>query len=148
MNEHINEQTATNVQPTEVENGLGKENVEVSLGKFKDVNALMNAYNSLLSEFTKRCQKVKELEDAIAMDKEKSSPIEGGSEKGKSENSKEISITEQDKDEILKGYLKNLLSAKQQAIIMDSAGLGIKTPVEKPKTLEQAAEYAKALFNK
>ncbi len=32
------------------------------LGKFKDVKSLLNAYNALQSEFTRRCQKVKELE--------------------------------------------------------------------------------------
>jgi hypothetical protein len=33
-----------------------------NLGKFKDVKSLLNAYNALQSEFTRRCQKVKELE--------------------------------------------------------------------------------------
>ncbi len=32
------------------------------LGRFKDVKSLLNAYNALQSEFTRRCQKVKELE--------------------------------------------------------------------------------------
>lgn len=31
-------------------------------GKFKDVKSLLDAYNSLQSEFTRRCQRVKELE--------------------------------------------------------------------------------------
>ena len=31
-------------------------------GKFKDAKSLLNAYNALQSEFTRRCQKVKELE--------------------------------------------------------------------------------------
>ena len=34
------------------------------LGKFKDVNALMQAYNSLQAEFTRRSQRLKELERA------------------------------------------------------------------------------------
>ncbi len=32
------------------------------LGKFKDANSLLNAYNNLQSEFTKKCQKLSELE--------------------------------------------------------------------------------------
>ena len=32
------------------------------LGKFKDAKSLLNAYNSLQSEFTKKCQKLSELE--------------------------------------------------------------------------------------
>ena len=31
-------------------------------GKFKDAKSLLNAYNALQSEFTRRCQKVKELD--------------------------------------------------------------------------------------
>ena len=41
----------------------GQEKVEKSpLGKFKDVNALLQAYNSLEAEFTRRSQRLKELE--------------------------------------------------------------------------------------
>ncbi|MBE7083097.1 MAG: hypothetical protein E7373_00660 [Clostridiales bacterium] len=59
--ETINEQTELlNVQQTDNDNQQIKEQEksEVSLGKFKDVNALLSAYNSLESEFTKRCQKI------------------------------------------------------------------------------------------
>lgn len=34
------------------------------LGKFKDANTLLSAYNSLQSEFTRKCQKLAELEKA------------------------------------------------------------------------------------
>ena len=41
----------------------GQEKEEKSpLGKFKDVNALMQAYNSLQAEFTRRSQRLKQLE--------------------------------------------------------------------------------------
>ena len=57
--EQISEKENESVQKvTEVEKA------DISLGKFKDVNALLNAYNSLQSEFTKRCQRIKELEGA------------------------------------------------------------------------------------
>lgn len=35
---------------------------KVSYGKFKDADALFNAYNNLEAEFTKKCQRIKELE--------------------------------------------------------------------------------------
>ena len=41
--------------------GQGKEE-KSPLGKFKDVDALMQAYNSLQAEFTRRSQRLKELE--------------------------------------------------------------------------------------
>lgn len=44
----------------------GQEKEEKSqLGKFKDVNALMQAYNSLEAEFTRRSQRLKQLERAM-----------------------------------------------------------------------------------
>ncbi len=52
------EKLTDSAQTTGVDNDLGA----TSLGKFKDVKSLLNAYNSLQSEFTRRCQRVKELE--------------------------------------------------------------------------------------
>ena len=91
---------------TEKEN-QGGEVKEVSLGKFKDVNALLSAYNSLQSEFTKRCQRVKELESVLAVDKEKTPTSKGEEQVDSKEESK--GITEEDKQNILKDYLKGLL---------------------------------------
>ena len=68
--ENINEQTELTTHTAEAEQVKGEGKSEVSLGKFKDANALLNAYNSLQSEFTKRCQRVKELESALSVDKE------------------------------------------------------------------------------
>ena len=48
--------------PAEAEN----EQVAADLGKFKDVKALLNAYNSLEAEFTRRSQRLKELEASKA----------------------------------------------------------------------------------
>ena len=62
MEEVLNEQIEATAQPAEAEKNLGEEKAEISLGKFKDVNALLQAYNSLQAEFTKRCQRLKELE--------------------------------------------------------------------------------------
>ena len=58
-----NEQIIKTSQAVETEDvNVGESTSEISLGKFKDVNALLNAYNSLQAEFTKRCQRIKELE--------------------------------------------------------------------------------------
>ncbi|MDE7300686.1 MAG: hypothetical protein K2N47_00805, partial [Clostridia bacterium] len=45
------------------------------LGKFKDVKALMEAYSALEAEFTRRSQRLKELE----ANKEQSTPAEAAS---------------------------------------------------------------------
>ena len=150
MNELQYEQTAENkaeeaaYKPAEE---AVKENAAVSLGKFKDVNALLSAYNSLQAEFTKRCQRIKELEKNAAVDKEaqeKDAPTE---QSEKAEN-RTLSITEEEKQDFIKGYLKEIMGAKSKAIVMDGLGAGIKTPAKKPKTVEEAGSLFKDMLAK
>ncbi|MBO7149371.1 MAG: hypothetical protein J6V71_00600 [Clostridia bacterium] len=144
MEEIKNEQTTLLAQPAEAEKEEGVENGLVSLGKFKDVGALLNAYNSLQSEFTKRCQKIKELEGKLgASDKTEVPPVQTESATTSQENT-----TFFDKEKILKDYLLDVLGKKPSAIIMDGAGASVKTPVNRPKTIEEAGNLAKNLLNK
>ena len=48
-------------QGAEAQNGYGSAATGIS-GKFKSVDALLRAYNSLQAEFTRRSQRLKELE--------------------------------------------------------------------------------------
>lgn len=53
------------LQIGEVDNTEDKVEIESengSLGKFKDADTLLNAYNSLQAEFTRKCQRLKQLE--------------------------------------------------------------------------------------
>ena len=61
MKDNIAEQTAA--QGAEAHGNEGA--AAVNLGKFKDVNALLNAYNSLEAEFTRRSQRLSELEERV-----------------------------------------------------------------------------------
>ena len=142
MNEPKTEQTeelieAEKTQETET-------TASVSLGKFKDVNALLNAYNSLQSEFTKRCQRIKELEAEKSAAVDKSIPTE---KSGETEN-RVSGITDEDKENFLKGYLKEIMGARSKAIVMDGFGAGVKTPVNKPRTVEEAGVLAKEMLAK
>ena len=141
MNEYLNEQTEAVSQIAEANKGGGEE-TSVSLGKFKDVNALLSAYNSLQAEFTKRCQRIKELELSAAVDKD--TPTE----KSEKPENQTLSITEEEKENFIKGYLKEIMGAKSKAIVMDGSGTGITTPVNKPKTVEEAGKLAKELLAK
>ena len=144
MQEIKNEQTTLLTQPAEAEMEQGGEKSEVSLGKFKDVGALLNAYNSLQSEFTKRCQKIKELEGKLETgDKTIVPPVED-----KGAPTSQADTTFIDKEKILKDYLLDVLGKKPSAIIMDGAGVSVKTPVNRPKTIEEAGNLAKNLLNK
>ena len=112
---------------------------KISLGKFKDVQSLIQAYNSLQSEFTKRCQRIKELEGEVnAIDKVKA-PME---ETLVESVVKPTGITEEDRQTILKDYLKGVVALKQKAVILDGAGSGVKTPCSKPKTIAEAGALA------
>ena len=124
------------------EENTEKESAAVSLGKFRDVNALLSAYNSLQAEFTKRCQRIKELEKSAAVDKD--TPTE---QSATAEN-RTLSITEEEKQNFIKGYLKEIMGAKSKAIIMDGLGAGIKTPISKPKTVEEAGSLFKDMLAK
>ena len=115
------------------------DDTNVSLGKFKDVNALIHAYNSLQAEFTKRCQRIKELEGtATTFDKTTAPNVQPVEEKEVNEQG----ITQEEKQQILKDYLKNVVTSKQTAILLDDNGVGLKTPVSKPKTIAEAGALA------
>ena len=80
MEELKSEQTEVTVSGEEKQ-VLKKTEDEVSLGKFKDAQSLLKAYNSLQSEFTKRCQRIKELEGAVNVDKKDANDCRGGVDK-------------------------------------------------------------------
>lgn len=151
------EQIATAAHTAEAEKVSGERTAEISLGKFKDVNALLNAYNSLQSEFTKRSQRLKELEGKLASEKtegtavrteeiagEAATPKVPDTTSGEPETSNGIS--EEKKSEILKDYLKGVVGLKQQAVVMDGVGVGVKTPSDKPKNIFEAGLLAKEIF--
>ena len=131
------QQSQIELKPTDVSD---KESAKISLGKFKDVQSLIQAYNSLQAEFTKRCQRIKELENNV--NKENSLTKERESTESAQ------GITLKDKEEILKDYLIEIERGKSKAIVMGKEGVGLKTPYAKPCTIDQAGQLAKELLNK
>ena len=146
MEELKNEQISPQTQTAEAEKSKGEDKGEVSLGKFKDVGALLNAYNSLQSEFTKRCQKIKELESMVNVD-DKTQEKTAVPSANQSATQSQANTTFLDKENVLKEYLLDVLGKQPSAIIMDGAGVGVKTPVNRPTTIEQAGKLAKKLLN-
>lgn len=59
----IEQTDSLNAQAAEAGMDTGAKKDAVSYGKFKDADALYSAYNSLQAEFTRRCQRLKELEE-------------------------------------------------------------------------------------
>ena len=154
MEQLLNEQTKPQSQTVETENVIGELTGEVSLGKFKDVEALVNAYNSLQSEFTKRCQKIKELQaklqgESTALSKE---VVQLNNQSENIENTKKQTVLtemadEAERKDVLKEYLLEVIKNKPSAIVLDGSGAGVKTPVNKPKTIDEAGKLAKMIFN-
>ena len=137
-----NEQTEQNSQPVATEKDLGENNGEVSLGKFKDVNALLSAYNSLQAEFTKRCQWVKELETELTSIGKTTVPKPEEEKKPVDEDT-----ILKEKEKILKEYLLDVIGKKPKAIVMDG-GISVKTPSNRPKTIAEAGNLAKEILEK
>ncbi len=144
MEQINNEQISPQTQTAETEIIKGEDKGEVSLGKFKDVSALLNAYNSLQSEFTKRCQKIKELESKKTDDKADTLTVPSNT-KGEPQNQANTTLI--DKENVLKEYLLDVLGRQPSAIISGGSGVGVKTPVNRPTTIEEAGKLAKKLLN-
>ena len=142
MEQIKNEQTELNTHTATAEQVNGEEKSDVSLGKFKDVGALMEAYNSLQSEFTKRCQRLKELEAKIGSVDKGLPPSED--EKA---NVRQEDTTLIDKENVLKEYLLDIIGKKPKAIVMDGTGASAKTPTYKPKTIADAGKLAQEILN-
>ena len=137
MEEVKNEQTQSLAHTVETEKEEGEKKENVSLGKFKDVTSLLNAYNSLQSEFTKRCQRIKELEGEMATSEKTIVPQVEAQEK---DDKTKRDITQEEKENILKDYLKEVLNSKAKAVVIDGVGGGVKTPKRKPKTIAEAGK--------
>lgn len=139
-----NEQITATEQVAEAEINEKCDSVDgISLGKFKDVKSLLDAYNSLQAEFTKRCQRLKELEGSATFDKtEKSVPEQAIA--GNRDDEK--SITDEEKNKILQDYLKGVVGSKQTAVVIDGAGIGVRTPAKKPRTISEAGALAKEIL--
>ena len=136
MEELKNEQTTLQSHTAGAEEAKGEMEEQVSLGKFKDVKALLGAYNSLESEFTKRCQKIKELEGKLSAVDKTQVPTE----------TEEKPSNEEMTEKILKDYLAEVVEKKQSAIVMDGIGVGVRTPIERPKTISEAGKIFRQLL--
>ena len=137
-----NEQTEFNTQTAMAEEVKGEEKNEVSLGKFKDVSALMDAYNSLQAEFTKRCQRLKELEAKIGSVDKASVPTQTEQVQARQEDTTLI-----DKENVLKEYLLDIIGKKPKAIVMDGMGVGAKTPSRRPISIADAGKLAQEILS-
>lgn len=126
------------------------------LGKFKDVEALKNAYLALQSDYTKKCQLLSEKEKAIPSSDGKKMEDEA------SEKVSVSSLSQEEKDNILQDYifsnpaLKDKFLAKyfdelsmptSPKLISSDRGSGFVTaPKNKPRNLKEAGKLAEEVL--
>lgn len=106
------------------------------LGKFKSVDALLSAYESLEAEFTRRSQRLRELEEG---NKALTAPSQSA-EITREELLKAAASDEGIRNAVVGEYLKSVASNKSIPLIVG----GVSTPAPKnaPKTLKEAGALA------
>ena len=104
-----------------------------SIGKFKNTESLLNAYNSLQAEFTRKCQRLSELESKA---------------QSTTDNVEDYIKNNQNLvGKILKHYVAEIQNNPSPVSISDSAGSGIPLMAPpKPTKMEEAKEVVKNLF--
>lgn len=113
------------------------------LGKFKDVQTLMKAYSELEAEFTRRCQRLKELESG-----NKTDGAPDGAQSLSSQNEDErIAAALADgriRDAVIGDYLKGLAA---KSVPLAEGGGGVAAPRNAPKSVREAGNLAKRFLN-
>ncbi len=135
-NEHREEELQATAEPAETE----KTNAATGLGKFKSVDALIKAYFELEAEFTRRSQRLKELEEG---NKAQSVPEEGASsrESLNREYIKNLALGDEEiRNAVIGDYLKSL--AQNKSIPLISGGVLTPAPKAKPKSVREAGALA------
>ncbi len=109
--------------------------------KFKTEEDLAIAYKNLEKEFTKRCERVSQLQKQVDSLSQTLTEQSNALQAEKVPNQ----ISEQDKEEIIQEFLKGVLQSKSQAKL-SSGGQAVVAPPRKPKNLKEANLMAKFLL--
>ncbi|MDE6667500.1 MAG: hypothetical protein K2K38_04025 [Clostridia bacterium] len=115
-----------------------KNTAATELGKFESVSALLAAYKSLEAEFTRRSQRLKELEEG---NKARGVPDEGApSQESTHGVSTAQNLDESVKNAVIEEYLKTVAIGKSVPLIV--GGVSSAAPKFTPKTVKEAGALA------
>lgn len=111
--------------------------------KFKSVDALVRAYETLEAEFTRRSQRLKTLE-------EQSKPQEKPTGEGQSNEDSECAVSDSEElyrtvmgsEAVRARVLKDYLDTLKGVPLMTGTGTGVSAPNPKPKTIREAGKLA------
>lgn len=139
---------AAAAQPAEAEKS---QTGATGLGKFKDVAALLEAYEHLEAEFTRRSQRLKELEKASR----ETPPAQAASGEAPPQPPRTQSgetpacspgISEEEKMNIISEYLEGV--AKNRGVPLIAGGVQVSARRAAPATVREAGELAQQFLNK
>lgn len=151
MTDNVNAEE--NVIQATAETAQAEENIAAAgLGKFKSVDALMNAYLSLEAEFTRRSQRLRELEEESKAQKPQSMENGNAGEEAPSpitENTGgrllEAALADSGVREAVIGeYLKTVASNRSIPLIV--GGVSSPAPKATPKTVREAGALAESFL--
>lgn len=151
MTDNVNAEE--NVIQATAETAQAEENIAAAgLGKFKSVDALMNAYLSLEAEFTRRSQRLGELEEESKAQKPQSTENGNAGEEAPSpitENTDgrllEAALADSGVREAVIGeYLKTVASNRSIPLIV--GGVSSPAPKAMPKTVREAGALAESFL--
>ena len=121
-----------------------KETAAAELGKFKDVQTLMKAYSDLEAEFTRRCQRLKELESGNKAKTEPDGERDLPSRKSEDERIAEALSDTKVRDAVIGDYLKGLA---EKSVPLTSGGGAVTVPKNTPKSVKEAGKLAQRFLN-
>lgn len=110
-------------------------------GKFKDVQTLSKAYEALEAEFTRRSQRLKELENGNKAKAKPDAAESLPSQPGEEEFVASALACERVRDAVIADYLKELSAGGQVALL--AGGGGIAAPKCAPRTVKDAGRLAR-----
>lgn len=124
------EETNTNTKAASASAETEKE----GYGKFKDAKSVLEAYDSLQAEFTKRCQRVKELEGKLS---------EAEKAIGQPSTEKKV-LSEDEKNAVIREYVAEILKNRAEPVM--TVGSTVYSPRRTAKTVAEAGAMAKELI--
>lgn len=136
-NVHESEKLTATAETAEAENVT---DTASALGKFKSVDALLSAYRSLEAEFTRRSQRLKELEEGSKAQELPQTAAPSHEKPADEELLKAALSSESVRKAVLEDYLKTVAANKSVPLI--STGVLTPAPRSAPTTVKEAGALA------
>ena len=122
--------------------GAEREIAAADLGKFKSVDALLGAYRELEAEFTRRSQRLKELEAGNKVCPDGGAPSQAPSLPSACQaDAAGKEISEDMKRAVIEGYLREVSAGKSVPLLV--GGVSALAPKNTPKSVKEAGALAR-----